>query len=205
MLKTLLRKFAMRYGRATGLYLRICKPNSLEYADYLRLHGELHHIGNNVSINIGVTFTDPSYISIGNNVVLADCTFIGHDGAVGVLYHAYGESVDAVGKIMVHDNVFIGHGALILRGVSIGPNSIVAAGAVVARDVLPGSIVGGVPARPIGRIEDYLKKLSEETDALPWGHLIRKRKNGYDAKLEPELKRLRLTYFFPENAPKNNS
>jgi acetyltransferase-like isoleucine patch superfamily enzyme len=197
MIKRLLRRLALRHGRFKSLYLRTCKPDSREYCEYLRLYGGLHAVGNNVRINRGVTFTDPAYVTIGNNVVLADCTFIGHDGAIEVLYAAYGESVDAVGKITVKDNVFIGHGALIMRGVTIGPDAIVGAGAVVVRDVPPGTIVGGVPARQIGSTRDYLRKLSEETDALPWGAMIRRRKGGYDAAIEPELMRQRLAYFFP--------
>jgi acetyltransferase-like isoleucine patch superfamily enzyme len=189
----------MKYGgRFKYFYLKICKPSTKEYADYLRIHGGLKYIGKNVKINLGATFTDPSYVSISDNVVLADCCFIGHDGSVEMLYHAYGESVDAVGKIIVHENVFIGHGAIVLRGVSIGPNAIVAAGAVVSRDVPEGSIFGGIPAKPIGRVEDYLRKLSKETDGLPWGELIRARKGGFDAAMEPELLRMRMNYFFPD-------
>lgn len=190
-------ELAVRHRFIRSFYLRWAGLSGVEHGDFLRQCGDVHRIGHNVSVNPGVRFTDPAYVSIGSNVVLSDCTFIGHDGAVGVLYHAYGESVEAVGKIVVHDNVFIGHGAIILRGVSIGPNAIVAAGAVVVRDVEPGTIAGGVPARTIGRTEDYLRKLSAETDALPWGALIRARKGGFDAALEPELVRQRLAHFFP--------
>jgi acetyltransferase-like isoleucine patch superfamily enzyme len=49
----------------------------------------------------------------------------------------------------VQDDVWIGHGATILKGVTIGMGSIVSAGAVVTKDVEPYSIVGGVPARVI--------------------------------------------------------
>ena len=48
---------------------------------------------------------------------------------------------------MVGDDVWIGYRALILDGVSIGQGAVVAAGAVVTRDVPPYAIVGGVPAR----------------------------------------------------------
>lgn len=52
--------------------------------------------------------------------------------------------------IRIGDDVWIGHGAAILKGVTIGQGAIVAAGAVVNRDVAPYDIVGGVPARVIG-------------------------------------------------------
>ena len=52
--------------------------------------------------------------------------------------------------VHIGDHAFIGTGAIVLPGVSIGEGAAVAAGAVVTRDVEPFTIVGGVPARPIG-------------------------------------------------------
>ena len=52
--------------------------------------------------------------------------------------------------IIIEDDVWIGNGANILKGVKIGRGSVVAAGAVVTKDVEPYSIVGGVPAKAIG-------------------------------------------------------
>jgi acetyltransferase-like isoleucine patch superfamily enzyme len=51
------------------------------------------------------------------------------------------------GKITIEDGVWIGGNVTILGGVNVGEGAIVAAGAVVTGDVLPYSIVGGVPAR----------------------------------------------------------
>lgn len=51
--------------------------------------------------------------------------------------------------IVIENDVWVGMGAIILPGVTIGEGAIVAAGAVVASDVPPGTIAGGVPARPI--------------------------------------------------------
>jgi galactoside O-acetyltransferase len=55
------------------------------------------------------------------------------------------------GPVTIGRDVWIAANAVILPGVSVGNGSIVAAGAVVARDVPPYTIVGGVPARPIGK------------------------------------------------------
>ena len=68
------------------------------------------------------------------------------------------------GDIVVDDDVWIGHGATILSGVHIGQGAVVAAGAVVSKDVPPYAIVGGVPAKIIKyrfdekMIEQMLKK-----------------------------------------------
>jgi acetyltransferase-like isoleucine patch superfamily enzyme len=55
--------------------------------------------------------------------------------------------------VRIGDRVFIGAGAIINMGVTIGDESVVGAGAVVTADVTPRTIVGGVPARVIGRVD----------------------------------------------------
>lgn len=65
------------------------------------------------------------------------------------------------GKIVIGDNVFIGANATILYDVNIGNNVIIAAGALVNKDVPDHAIVGGVPARIIGNFEEYAEKIRE--------------------------------------------
>ncbi len=52
-------------------------------------------------------------------------------------------------KVVLHDDVWLGTKVIVLPGVTIGKGAIVAAGAVVTKDVPPNAIVGGVPARVI--------------------------------------------------------
>lgn len=90
-------------------------------------------------------------MEIGNDVLIAAHTVItsvSHDTNAlvnGLLYR----ETRTTAPVVISDNVWIGSSAVILPGVSIGRNSIVAAGCVVTRSVPPNSLVGGVPGRII--------------------------------------------------------
>jgi acetyltransferase-like isoleucine patch superfamily enzyme len=190
------RKIALRTGKLRGLYIKLCRPMGLEYAEFVKRHGGLHSVGENCSILPHVVFGDPYLTRIGNNVHFSTCALIGHDGSVAMLNHAYGVKLDSVGKIDIRDNVFIGYNAVIMPNVTIGPNAIVAAGAVVTKDVAEGDIVAGVPAKPIGRVDAFVEKLKQKTSELPWADLIAVRQGGFDPKLEPELQRRRVKHYY---------
>ena len=64
----------------------------------------------------------------------------------------------SVGEIKIGNNVFIGVNAIILPGVTIGDNSINAAGSVVTKSCKGNTIFAGNPARPIGDIDESYKK-----------------------------------------------
>jgi acetyltransferase-like isoleucine patch superfamily enzyme len=99
--------------------------------------------------------SEPYLITLGNHVnIAAQVQFITHDGAICV-FRDRAPDLDLIAPIDVGDNVFIGFRATILPGISIGNGSIVAAGAVVARDVPPAVVVGGVPAKVIKTTAEY--------------------------------------------------
>lgn len=198
MLRRLLRALAMRYGRPRALYVRLCRPQGLEYAEYLRRHGSFAAIGEKCSINYFTNVTDPYLVRLGDNVTLSACTLLGHDAVVRVLNNAYGTKLDSVGPIEVASNSFIGHGAIVMPGVKIGPNAVVAAGALVTRDVPPGTVVGGVPAKPITTMDALVQRLQQRTASYPWRHLIEQREGAFDAAMEPQLQALRQRHFFPD-------
>jgi acetyltransferase-like isoleucine patch superfamily enzyme len=195
-LRRFLRYMAFEHRRLGRWYVRLCRPGGIEFAEYWKRQGWLHSLGDRCSFNPDVNITDPAYTSIGNNCILSSCTLLGHDAVAPMLNNVYGTKVDAVGKVVIHDNCFIGHGAIVMPDTTIGPNSIVAAGAVVTKDVAPGTVVGGVPARVICTTAELMERMKERSAAYPWMDLIEKREGTYDADLEPELVRQRVKYFF---------
>lgn len=188
----------MRAGLSRQIYRRLCSPSTLEWASYLAVHGGLHSIGKNVEINIGCNITDPSLVRIGDNGTLSDCTLLGHDGVIRMLNVRFDKKLDSVGSIDMRDNCFIGHGAIVMPRVKIGPDSVVAAGAVVTKDVPPGVVVGGNPARVICTTEELVRRVEERCNTYPWIDIIRQRNGAYDAELEPKLTAMRAKYFFGE-------
>ena len=63
-----------------------------------------------------------------------------------------------VGSVEIFDNCFLGANSTFLYNVKLGPNAIVAAGSVVTKDVPEGCVVGGNPAKVIGKYEDLVEK-----------------------------------------------
>lgn len=127
----------------------------LDRVAYWRLEGA--RIGRGCRILTQVECSEPFLLDLGDHVsVGTNAQFVTHDGAVWVLRNMTGrQDLDLFGRIRVGNNVFIGNSAIILPGVEIGDNVVVAAGAVVSRRVPSDSIVAGVPARRIGSVEDY--------------------------------------------------
>ncbi len=195
-IKKLLTHIAYNYGWLKRAYLALCKPSPEEYAEFLRRQGGFYSIGENCWIMRTANITDPAYVRLGNNVMLSACSLLGHDGSVHMLNRAYGCKLDKVGKVDIGDNVFVGHQAIILPGVTIGSNVIVGAGSVVTKDVPQGTIVAGIPARPIAKTDAYVKALKKETKSLPWFHLLEKRSGSFDLSLEDELIHLRKRHFY---------
>jgi len=100
-------------------------------------------IGRNSIINRGVLLDGRYPLTIGNNVSVSE------EAMFVTLEHDPDSATfeNRGGPIVVADRAFVGTRALILPGVTIGEGAVVAAGAVVTRDVEPYTIVGGVPAR----------------------------------------------------------
>lgn len=107
-------------------------------------------VGKGVFINFGCTFLDQAEIEIGDDV------FIGPGAKILTESHPEDPSTRHTlirQPVKIGRNVWIGAGAMVLGGVTVGDNAIIAAGAVVTRDVPANAIVGGVPAKFIRNIK----------------------------------------------------
>ncbi len=94
-------------------------------------------------INTGVRLNCFAQITIGDGVAIGeDVTIRDSDN------HAVGGGTPGSAPVVIEDGVWVGSRAMILKGVRVGEGAIVAAGAVVVRDVAPGTMVAGVPATP---------------------------------------------------------
>jgi hypothetical protein len=101
--------------------------------------------------------SEPYLISIGQRVGFAGgVTFITHDGGTRVFRHLdrY-KNVIKYGRITILDNCIIGEKVIILPGVTIGPNSVIAAGSVVSRNLPPDVLAAGNPAKPVMTVHQY--------------------------------------------------
>lgn len=117
------------------------------YADY----GRNITVGKGVFINSGCCFQDQGGIEIGDNAL------IGQQVVLATLNHDLSPKRRgnmSPSPIKIGKGVWIGAHATILSGVTIGDGAVVAAGAVVNRDVPPKAVVGGVPAKIIKIIEE---------------------------------------------------
>lgn len=109
------------------------------------------HIGSMSNIGSGTSIISNSCIEIGESVMIAGGCHINSGGyrIDDTTNSIVSRGVSSKGPIKIGDDVWIGTGAIILGGVSIGSHAVVGAGAVVRQDVPEYGIVGGVPARLI--------------------------------------------------------
>lgn len=123
------------------------------YARYLGVK-----IGKNCDIQ-NVNFgSEPYLVNIGNDVQITDGTKIFTHGGARVLRKKYPD-LDFFGKVYIGDNVYIGNNCLIMPGVTIGSNVIVAAGSIVTKSIPDNVVVGGNPAKILSSLNDFEVKV----------------------------------------------
>ncbi|GAX62995.1 acetyltransferase [Candidatus Scalindua japonica] len=107
-------------------------------------------IGHSCSIGDRTEIHCGENIEIGNYVIVAwDCVIMDRD------YHSLNGTREIVKTVKIMDRVWIGCRSIILKGVTIGEGSVVAAGSVVTRDVPPYTLVAGNPAKVIKEVKEW--------------------------------------------------
>jgi maltose O-acetyltransferase len=112
-----------------------------------------------LTIGAQCQITTPLYVDLNAKVTIGDNVAIAHQVMLMTTNHEMGSSRRRSGPwkcapIVIEDGCWIGARATILPGVTVGRGSVVAAGAVVAADVPPDTLVGGVPAKPIRTLSE---------------------------------------------------
>ncbi|WP_286031254.1 sugar O-acetyltransferase [Phocaeicola coprophilus] len=144
--------FARLFGKPVDSSFRVFPPF---YTDF----GKNITVGKNVFINACCHFQDQGGITLGDNCL------VGHNVVFATLNHGFApEERQSMlpAPIVVGRNVWIGSNSTILQGVTIGDNSIIAAGSVVTKDVPANAIVAGVPARFIRSISPEEEKQQKQ-------------------------------------------
>ncbi|WP_454843656.1 maltose acetyltransferase domain-containing protein [Rahnella aceris] len=109
-------------------------------------YGTHIHIGNHFYANFNLTVVDDATVTIGNNVMIAPNVTLATAG------HPIDPDIRITGQqfslpIVIEDNVWLGTGVIVNPGVTIGRNSVIGAGSVVAKSIPPDVVAAGVPCR----------------------------------------------------------
>ena len=149
-------------NRAAILFNLLIRRNGVSRAEYLKNNSVFYKMGEHCYWHPHTIPNETYLMRIGNNVsIAAGVSFITHDIMEYMLNYRDKELnlPQYIGPIDIKDNVFIGANSTILYNVTIGENSIIAAGSVVTKDVPPNSIVGGgYLQKLLGILTNSLKK-----------------------------------------------
>lgn len=176
-----IRKFAEKYRQGTNTVANLSKiiisknaSGSIALADYVICNAELYSFFDRGSIEIGrCSYVGENSriwaltkVSIGERVLISHNCFIcdnlthpldpevRHRQYMAKFGFPFPSDIDIDAKpITIENDVWIAAGAMVLRGVTIGAKSIIAAGAVITKDVPPGVVVAGNPGKIIRKLE----------------------------------------------------
>ena len=141
-------------------YTKIKRMSEVDYQIMLMRRSGIT-IGEKCRIFTMITSNEPSMIRIGNNVTISSnvslCT---HDNGIIKVIE---DKTDAIGRITIGDNCFIGMNSIIMLGVTLGNRCIVGAGSVVTHSFPDNSVIAGNPARLICTADEYAEKYRDKS------------------------------------------
>jgi maltose O-acetyltransferase len=130
--------------------------NTIVESPFYCTYGRNIQIGNDGYLNVQCTILDCAEVLIGNHVMVGPAVQI-YTAAHLLQAEARNRGLEVAKRIVIEDNVWIGGGAILLPGVTIGRNAVVGAGAVVPKSVPANTVVAGNPARVFRRIDQQLR------------------------------------------------
>lgn len=145
------RPYISNQGRIT-LGDRVRLVSTVATLELATLPGGHLELGDNVFINYGASLVASNHVKIGDgcligtHVMVMDCDF----------HRVEDKSWDTAGEpVILEARVWLGNRSIVLKGVTIGHDAVVAAGSVVTKDVPPATLVAGVPARIVRKFGDH--------------------------------------------------
>lgn len=128
------------------------------------------HFGKNIYCNFGVTMVDDTHIYVG------DCTMFGPNVVVATAGHPILPELREQGyqynaPVHIGKNCWIGAGALIMPGITIGDNVVIGAGSVVTKDIPSNTVAVGNPCRVLRKINDRDKEFYFKDRKIDWDEI----------------------------------
>lgn len=145
------------------------KYNGFKRAQYLKEF--FYYVGENVAIYTDDFGFEPYLVYIDDDVTIASqAMLITHDASCYNIrrFLATDKKLTKLGSIILERNCFIGARAIIMPGVTVGKNSIVAAGAIVTKDIPENTVVGGNPAKVICTVNEFAMKMERINERYTW-------------------------------------
>ena len=162
--------FYILYDKIRRLFIQLklmLTRNGWKKAEWLKKHKVFHHIGEHCYYHPNILPAEPFLVCMHDNVVTSAGVRLITHSAVHTVFNFEDDTNKYVckhGKIEIHNNVYIGANAIINFGVTVGANCIIAAGAIVTKDIPSGCVVAGIPARIIGEYSDVKKRHYEYSE-----------------------------------------
>lgn len=132
--------------------------------------GKNLHLKNNVYANFNLTIVDDGHVYVGNNVMFGPNVVIAtanHPINVELREKLFQYNKD----VHIADNVWIGAGAIIVPGITIGENSVIGAGSVVTKDIPANVVAVGNPCRVLRKIGEHDREYFYKNERIDWENL----------------------------------